>query len=158
MWLNCSHSVPWSLGPNLITTGINATYDPISPLTAQLSNIGGSRSTNSVHVCKCVHKSWPLITSSAKNKQNEIWHPTKNGLIWLSTYQEKPSCDPTSWSMWPVPMTDLQLTFFPLWLKITKLLIQCSLMSWTKFQYHAHQWHLTPHFMSHIAIVGYKRK
>ena len=25
--------------------GINATYDPISPLTAQLSSIGGSRST-----------------------------------------------------------------------------------------------------------------
>ena len=29
--------------------GINATYDPISPLTAQLSNIGGSRSTDSKH-------------------------------------------------------------------------------------------------------------
>ena len=58
----------------------------------------------------------------------------------------------TSAHNWP------STNFFPLWLNITKLLIQHSLMSWTKFQYHAHQWHLAPHFMTHIAIVKYKWK
>ena len=84
---------------------------PISPLTVPLSNIGGSRSTNSRHVCKCVQKSWPLTTLSAKKQQNEIWHPNKNGLIWLSTYQAKLSCDPKLWPMWPLPTIDLRLAF-----------------------------------------------
>ena len=44
-------------GPNLITMGINTTYDPISPLTVQLSNIGGSRSNITTHIFKYVQKS-----------------------------------------------------------------------------------------------------
>ena len=67
--------------------------------------------------------------------------------------------------VWPQIMTCVtsalnspSTNFFPLWLNITKLLIQCPLMSWPKFHYHKHQWHLTPHFMTHIAIVKYKQK
>ena len=58
----------------------------------------------------------------------------------------------TSACNWPLT------NFFPMWLNITKLLIQCPLMSWTKFHYHGHQWHLAPHFMTHIVIVKYEWK
>ena len=58
----------------------------------------------------------------------------------------------TSAHNWP------STNFFPLWLNITKLLIQCPLMSCTKFHYHRHQWHPASHFMSHIALVKYKWK
>ena len=28
-------------------------------------------------------------------------------------------------------------------------------MIWTKFHYDGHQWHIVPHFMTHIALVKY---
>ena len=158
MWQNCSYSVPLLLGLNLITMGINATYDPISLFKVPLFNVNGSRSDDLVHIFKCVQKLWPLSTLGAKMQQKEIWYPNKNGLIWLSTYWVKPSYDPRSWPVvtpahnWP------WTTFFPLWLNITKLLTQHPLMSWTKFHYHGHQWHLAPHFMTHTTIVKYKQK
>ena len=62
---------------------------PFHHSTVPLSNISESRSNIMTHIFKCVQKSWLLITLSAKKQQNEIWHPNKNGLIWLGTYQVK---------------------------------------------------------------------
>ena len=47
---------PLLLGPNLITTGINATYDLISSITLPLFNINGSRSNITMNIFKCAPK------------------------------------------------------------------------------------------------------
>ena len=41
---------------------------------------------------------------------------------------------------------------------ITNCLHSIPLISWAKFHYHGHQWHLAPHSMTHIATVKYKQK
>ena len=121
MWQNCLYSVPWSLGPNFITTGINVTYDLISPFTVLLFNINGSRSNMRAHIFKCVQNSWPVTTSTGKMEQKEIWYPNKNGLIWLGTYWVTPSYDPKLWHVSPLPTIHSQLTFLPIWLVSAKM-------------------------------------
>ena len=111
---------------------------------------------------------WHTFSNASKNHDpSSLWVQKSNE--WNTTPKQKWSHMthhiPGKTFIWPQIMTyvtsahNWPLTnFFPLWLKITKLLIQHSLMSWTKFQYREHRWHLAPHFMSHIAIVKYKWK
>ena len=152
-----AHTVfPNQLGPNLITMGINATYDLISPFTVPLFNINGSRSNMRMHFKMCPKIMTPHLFD-CKNVTEGNGTQTKmvsydlgilgKTLIWPHIV----TCV-TSAHNWPLT------NFFPLWLNITKLLIQCPLMSWTKFHYHGHQCHLWPHFTIHSSIVQYEWK
>ena len=55
--------------------GINATYDPISPLTVPLSNIGGSRLNIMTHIFECVQKHDP--SSLQVQKSNRMKYDTQ---------------------------------------------------------------------------------